>query len=151
MNYINHSDESTSLDEVEVTGITNCSVDGNWVVMDIPVASTTQSFTFSPATTRVVYRLQQFPTIQWGQVREKTIANILYYDGFDDDVFTIYDKWTGPFTMSIYDATNKVHRAISYLDVNANYLGFNRKIRWFTVNNYSPNTPGSHIVVNPGT
>lgn len=65
--YTNHADDSASLEEQSVSGVSSCKVDDNWVEMSIPTGGVTTG-----STIRLKYSVTSLKNPEWGYTRSST-------------------------------------------------------------------------------
>jgi hypothetical protein len=146
LSYVNHADDSATLDEQSISGVSSCTVGENWIMMGIPTGGVTTG-----ANIKLVYRVTSLKNPEWGYTRSNSSSQKWNFDSFDFDVYTEYARWTDQIMADLYDSSADVDIAKSYRNVNGSYLGFTKRSRSLKVNNYDPMLMTNRVVVNPGT
>jgi hypothetical protein len=144
--YVNHADDSATLDEQSVSGVSSCNTNDNWIEMGIPTGGVTTG-----SNIKLVYRVTSLKNPEWGYTRSNSSSQKWNFDSFDFDVYTEYARWTDQIVADLYHPADDYDIAKSYANVNGAYLGFTKRSRFLKVNNYGAMLMTNRVVVNPGT
>lgn len=87
--YVNHADDSATLEEQSVSGVSSCGVDENWVNMSIPTGGVTTG-----SNIKLKFSVTSLKNPEWGYTRSSTSSTKWYFDNWDDDVYMSYNEWT---------------------------------------------------------